>query len=128
MGFDISKTYKKNLNFSCLQNQVDKMRVGSFCVLFCALIIFPSYIIEATPWGSYVGPGCPCVSFTISSKDGVIGNCLSMDQTNQYWCYVRKECRNCEGRSGSFPQYCKNYSNCRLAVNINSEGAANPDD
>ena len=124
------KVKKKIYKCPCLQNQIDKMRVGTFCVLFCALVIFPSYIIEATPYGNYRGPGCPCVDFSIVASDGsTVGNCLGTDQNGMYFCYVRKGCRNCDGgNSGNFPQYCKNYSNCRLPRNINSEGAANPDD
>ena len=106
------------------------MRVGLCLVWFCALVIFPTYIIEATPYGNYRGPGCPCVDFSIVASDGsTVGNCLGTDQNGMYFCYVRKGCRNCDGgNSGNFPQYCKNYSNCRLPRNINSEGAANPDD
>ena len=103
------------------------MRAGTFCILFCALVIFPSHIIDATPYGNYRGPGCPCVDFSIKASDGsTVGNCQGMDQNNMYFCYVRKGCRNCDGGdSSSFPQYCKNYSNCRLPRNINNEGAAN---
>ena len=85
------------------------MRVGTFCVLFCALVIFPSYIIEATPYGN--NPE----EFAIADPYGRInGNCLGTDQTGYHFCYMRRGCRNCEG--GNSPvlcQYCKNYSNCR---------------
>ena len=106
------------------------MRVGLCLVLLCALVIFPTYIVEATPYGNYRGPGCPCVPFQIEAQDGsTVGNCKGTDQNGMYFCYVRKGCRNCDGGdSRSFPQYCKNYSNCRLPRNINSEGAANLDD
>ena len=73
-------------------------------------------------------PGCPCVDFKQVAQDkNYVGNCLSTDSTGFYFCYVRKGCRNCDANSGSFPQFCKNYSNCRLPFNMNNEGAANPD-
>ena len=112
-----------------LQNQIDKMRVGLCLVLFCALVIFPIYIIVAIPYGNYRGPGCPCENKTEENQDGGFnGNCNGTDQNGMYFCYVKKGCRNCDGGdSPTFPEYCKNYSNCRLPGNINNEGVANPD-
>ena len=105
------------------------MRVRTVCVLFCALVIFPIYIIVAIPYGNYRGPGCPCENKTVENQDGGFnGNCNGTDQNGMYFCYVRKGCRNCDGGvSSTFPEYCKNYANCRLPGNINNEGVANPD-
>ena len=67
---------------------------------------------------------CPCEDFKITSQRGnFVGNCLSRDQNGKFWCYVMKGCVNCDaGDSGTFPQYCKNYSNCRLSSMVNWQG------
>ena len=112
------------------QNHYNKMQSNSMkeaLIMIVVMVILQSEFITASPIGNFDGPGCPCENFQITSQTGnFVGNCLSTDQNGMFWCYVMKGCVNCDGGdSGSFPQYCKNYSNCRLSSQVNWQGSSN---
>ena len=101
-------------------------------VVVCVLIFHPSNLINATPVGppkliNAASGACPCI---VPGE----GMCQELDQNGMYWCLVayNNVGNCCDG--GIYPPgniamtNCKNYSNCRLSVNINGEGAANLDD
>ena len=102
-------------------------KIKEALIMILAMVLLQSQFIIATPIGNSIGPGCPCENFQITSQTGnFVGNCLSRDQNGMFWCYVMKGCVNCDaGDSGSFPQYCKNYSNCRLSSQVNWQGSSN---
>merc|ERR1712142_15054 len=71
---------------------------------------------------------CGCLSFTTVAKNGqTIGDCESTDSTGQYWCYLKKNCDNCEAKSGTFPAFCKSYNECRRPGSVSIEGVEVPD-
>merc|ERR1711935_157923 len=70
---------------------------------------------------------CGCEAFTTVAQNGqTIGACQSVDpggeRAGSYWCYLKKSCDNCEAPSGTFPAFCKSYSECRRAGNVNIYG------
>ena len=106
---------------------MESYKMKEALVMILAMVLLQSQFTAASPIGNSVGPGCPCENFQITSQTGNFdGNCLSRDQNGMFWCYVMKGCVNCDaGDSGSFPQYCKNYSNCRLSSMVNWQGSSN---
>merc|ERR1739842_117031 len=62
---------------------------------------------------------CTCLTFTSVAQNGqIIGDCQSIDNTGRYWCYMNKNCLNCEANSGTFPTFCKSYAECRRGGNV----------
>jgi len=93
------------------------------------MIILSTTMIKAAPQTAGMG-GCPCSGFkTVATNGQYVGECQTTDQTGFYYCYVHKSCKSsCEGVTGSFPQYCKNYSNCRNLGNVHPMGSSNSDE
>merc|ERR1712079_218818 len=91
-----------------------------------AMIFISARMVKAAPQGMAGIGGCPCSGFkTVATNGRYVGECMTTDQTGFHYCYVHKSCGNCEGVTGSFPQYCKNYSNCRYFGNVHQNGAEN---
>merc|ERR1711962_209758 len=94
-----------------------------------AMVIISATMVESAPQGMAGIGGCPCSGFkTVATNGQYVGECLATDQTGFYYCYVHKSCGNCEGVTGSFPEYCKNYQNCRYFGNVHPNGSENSDE
>ena len=79
-----------------------------------ALVPLPTNIASSFQLAS--SGGCPCEPFQIMAQNGkYVGSCQSFDLTGVPFCYLMKGCPNCEGITGTFPQYCKNYTHCRAS-------------
>merc|ERR1711936_1531833 len=109
------------------RKKLPKMNV-SFAV-FIAMIIVSATMVESAPQGMAGIGGCPCSGYkTVTTNGKYVGECMTTDQSGSYYCYVHKSCRNCEGVTGMFPQYCKNYSNCRYFSQVHPFGSENSDE
>ena len=97
-----------------------------------AIGILSLTFIDAKPRVKRDGHNPPCIDFKRVAQHGnYVGNCLSMDSTQMYFCYVRKVANACpsyagEGAvpSGTFPDKCKAYEPCRLSSNVHPWGSA----
>merc|ERR1712083_70214 len=104
-----------------LEIKFSRMKLAFVFIL--VFVVFATTMVESTPYGMAGIGGCPCADFSTTAVDGgEMGKCKKEDQTKYYFCFVNIGCRNCEGPSRQFPQYCKNYSNCRLWGRVNPEG------
>merc|ERR1719189_1732396 len=89
-------------------------RMNLSVVAVIAMVLLQALMINAQMHGNSFS-GCPCETFAVLGKHGrLVGNCQTPDNTGYKFCYIQKDCPNCEGQSTVFPEKCKSYAKCRI--------------
>merc|ERR1712051_1135459 len=111
---------KKNIRLTAFLEKMHCFTNKNTLAIIFAIGILSLAFIDAKPRVKRNGIQPPCIDFKRVAQHGnYVGNCLSMDSTEMYFCYVRKVANACPPSagdkakpSGSFPDLCKAYEPC----------------